>query len=266
MRQSLTWRFATTMLIPLLRIALKLRMEGRENIAQDHPQIIACNHTSHIDPVIAGYSAGLETAFLAKEEVFRASRFLGWLIRKYHSYPVNRGAGDVAALRKCSELLRQNRTLILFPEGTRSKPGNLQPLRPGVAMLAIMNNVPIVPAFISGVRRSFVPWIVDPDIIRYERERRTSTDEHGRTQTEGSLRFRLASLWDSSVRIFFGRPLRPDGFQRSKDDYRRLTEQLYHALLELEQRFALAPQLRLQEKMGHPSKQGCPHPEGDDYA
>jgi 1-acyl-sn-glycerol-3-phosphate acyltransferase len=228
MRQSLTWRFATTMLIPLLRIALKLRMEGRENIAQDHPQIIACNHTSHIDPLIAGYSAGLETAFLAKEEVFRASRFLGWLIRKYHSYPVNRGAGDVAALRKCSELLGQKRTLVLFPEGTRSKPGNLQPLRPGVAMLAIMNNVPIVPAFISGVRRSFVPWIVDPDIIRYQQ----------RTQP-GSFRFRLASLWDSSVRIFFGRPLCPDGFQRSKDDYRRLTEQLHHAMLELEQRFAL---------------------------
>jgi 1-acyl-sn-glycerol-3-phosphate acyltransferase len=224
---TFTWWLAVFLLHPLMRLILRLRIEGRENLDPQNAQIIAANHSSHVDPVIVGYASGLETSFLAKDEVFKASPFLAWLISKYHSYPVNRGAGDVGALRKCSELLGEKQTLALFPEGTRSKSGTLQALRPGVAMLSIMNGVPIVPTFISGVRRTIVPWLVDPDIVRYHKRAVT-----GEPALSPFARFRIATLWAPRVRVVFGRPIRPDGFQRTKEDYRTLTEQLQTVMLQ----------------------------------
>jgi 1-acyl-sn-glycerol-3-phosphate acyltransferase len=225
---TFTWWVAIALLHPLMRLALRLRIEGRENLRRSGAQIIASNHTSQIDPVIVGYASGLETSFLAKEEVFRASPALAWLIRTYHAYPVNRGAGDVGALRRCSELLGSNRSVVLFPEGTRSKSGTLQALRPGVAMLSIMNRVPIVPAFVSGVRQSVVPWIVDPDIIKYNRRM---------NEPAARPKFRLSSL-GHRVKVVFGKPIYPDGFQRNKEDYVKLTAQLRGVMLEMEAREA----------------------------
>lgn len=219
---SLTWRFGKAVLAPGVRVAVKLRVFGRENLRPNQAQIVACNHTSHADPVLVGYATGLETSFLAKEEVFKASRFLGWLIRTYHAMPVNRGAGDIAAFRNCSDVLRRNRTLILFPEGTRSKSGRLQPLRPGLALLAIINQAPIVPAIVKGVRTSFLPWLVDPDIIRSNRQNQ-----------ESPLRFRISSIWNSRVEVHFGTAINPLGLTRSKSDCLRLTEQVAQAMAEL---------------------------------
>jgi 1-acyl-sn-glycerol-3-phosphate acyltransferase len=221
---SLRWQFGKLVLTPLVRLALKLKVRGREHLSRSRPQIIACNHTSHIDPILVAYASGLETSFLAKEEIFRVSPAFAWLIRTYHAMPVSRGAGDLVAFRSCTALLGRGRSLVLFPEGTRSKTGELQTLRPGIAMLSIMNRVPIVPAFIRGVRQSFVPWIVDPDIIRWnERER------------PGRLRFRAGSLLDSRVSVTFGAAMDPGEFQRERDDYRRFTAALAERMAGLAQ-------------------------------
>jgi 1-acyl-sn-glycerol-3-phosphate acyltransferase len=216
------WRFGRAVVTPLVRWLLHLRVEGRENVSRSHPQIIACNHTSHVDPILVAYASGIETWFLSKAEVFRVSPAFAWLIRTYHAMPVNRSGGDLTALRRCSEVLEQGRTLVLFPEGTRSKPGTLQELKPGIAMLAVTNRVPVVPVFMHGVRGSFIPWLVDPDIIRYNQR-----------QAPGRLRFRLSSLWDSQVRVRFGSPLLPDGYERNKAGYLRLTGRLEQALVGL---------------------------------
>jgi 1-acyl-sn-glycerol-3-phosphate acyltransferase len=228
---------AIALLHPLMRLILRLKIEGRENLDKHNAQIIAVNHLSHVDPVIVGYASGLETSFLAKEEVFKASSFLAWLIRIYNTYPVSRGAGDVGALRKCSGLLQENRSLVLFPEGTRSKPGTLQELRPGVAMLSIMNRVPIVPTFVFGVRRTIAPWIVDPDIIKYHKEKESSRAQEFKSSKAAHdplFRFRLAAFWAPRVRVVFGRPIRPDGYARSKEDYRRLTGRLQEVMRGME--------------------------------
>jgi 1-acyl-sn-glycerol-3-phosphate acyltransferase len=222
----------------LLSGLLKLRVEGREHIRRNHPQIIACNHLSHVDPILVGYSSGLETWFLAKEEIFRASAAFGWLIRSLHAIPVNRRAADLVALRRCSEVLQRGNSLVLFPEGTRSKEGGLQPLRPGVAMLAIMNHVPVVPTFIHGVRSSFLPWLVDPDIIRYLRmQGAEGTLPAFASKTGGvpraEMRWRLNSLWSSRVRVVFGPPILPNGLRRIREDYRRMTEWVAEALANL---------------------------------
>jgi 1-acyl-sn-glycerol-3-phosphate acyltransferase len=219
---SFHWRFGRTVLAPLLHLGLRLRIEGRENIVRDRPQIIACNHTSFVDPILAGYASGIETWFLAKQEVFDGSRFLAWLIRTYNTLPVRRGANDRTVLERCSAVLRQNRSLVLFPEGTRSRTGRFQPLKSGVARLAISNQVPVIPTYIRGLWQSFIPWMVDWDIVRY-----------ARIENPDGRRFRLASLWTSRVFVGFGRPLSPDGFGATREDYARFTEQLACSMGEL---------------------------------
>ena len=110
-------------------------------------------------------------------------------------------------------------SLVLFPEGTRSRDGPLQPLKPGVAKLAIDNHVPIVPTFIAGARQSFLPWLIDPDIVKYHRR-----------ANPGRMKFRFASLFTSRITIRFGKPLAPDGYAENKADYLRLTAELEQVL------------------------------------
>jgi 1-acyl-sn-glycerol-3-phosphate acyltransferase len=218
-RISATWRFAVAALSPLVWGALKLRIRGRENIDREHAQIIACNHTSQADPILVGCASGIETWFLAKGELFDFHPAFAWLIRTYHSLPVRRGGLDTAAFRSATRVLQQGHSLVLFPEGTRSRDGPLQPLKPGVAKLAIDNHVPIVPAFVHGARRSFLPWLVDPDIVKYHRR-----------ANPGRMKFRFASLFTSRITVRFGKPLAPDGYAESKADYLRLTAELERAL------------------------------------
>jgi 1-acyl-sn-glycerol-3-phosphate acyltransferase len=221
-RISLTWRFAVIVLWPLVKWWLKTKPIGREILRRDRAQIIAANHTSQIDPVIIGVICGRETWFMAKEEIFKVSRFFGWLISTYNAMPVNRSGWDIAALKRCSDVLAQGKTLVLFPEGTRSKSGELEEFRSGVAMLAIMNNVPIVPAYISGLRRSFVPWFVDPDIVRWNKK-----------HFPGKLKFRFASLFTSRVKVRFGKPIAPEGYKREKEDYHRMTAELRQRIVQM---------------------------------
>jgi len=218
-RASFTWRVGVTLLVPLVRWVLKLRVKGRENIVPGQGQIIAANHTSQMDPLLVGCASGVETWFLAKGELFDFHPAFAWLIRTFNSLPVRRGGMDIAAFKRASEVLQRSRALVLFPEGTRSKDGPLQPLKPGVAKLAIDNQVPIVPAYISGARSSFLPWLVDPDIVRYLRR-----------QSPGSMKFRFASLFTSRITVRFGPPLKPDGYAQAKPDYVRLTRELELAL------------------------------------
>jgi 1-acyl-sn-glycerol-3-phosphate acyltransferase len=218
-RISATWRFGVAALSPLVWGALKLRVRGRKNIDREHAQIIASNHTSQADPILVGCASGIETWFLAKGELFDFHPAFSWLIRTYHSLPVRRGGLDIAAFKSASRVLQENHSLVLFPEGTRSREGCLQPLKPGVAKLAIDNQVPIVPAFIHGARKSFMPWLVDPDIVRYHRR-----------ANSGRMKFRFSSLFTSRITVFFGEPLSPHGCGKTKEDYLKLTARLDQAL------------------------------------
>jgi 1-acyl-sn-glycerol-3-phosphate acyltransferase len=218
-RKSATWRFGIAVLTPLVWGVLKLRIRGRENIDREHAQILACNHTSQADPILVGCASGVETWFMAKGELFDFHPAFAWLIRTYHSLPVRRSGLDTAAFRSASRVLQQEHTLVLFPEGTRSKDGPLQPLKPGVAKLAIDNQVPIVPTFIQGARRSFLPWLVDPDIVKYHRR-----------ANPGRMKFRFASLLTSRITVHFGKPLLPQGRVKTKEEYLKLTAELDQAL------------------------------------
>lgn len=125
----------------------RLEIVGQENVPKCGGVIIAANHLSYADPPLAGASCPRHLFFFAKEELFKNPIF-GWLIRQVNAFPVKRYEQDITAFKTAQRVLENGAALLLFPEGRRSKTGQLGKARAGVGMLAYKANVPVVPACI----------------------------------------------------------------------------------------------------------------------
>lgn len=116
--------------------------------------IIAANHTSFLDPPIVSVSWPEEVHFLARDTLFK-NRFFGALIRNVNAHPVGRDSADISAIKTVCSLLEAGKKVVLFPEGTRSKNGELQPLKPGMGMFIVRTKTAVIPAYIHG---AFQVW------------------------------------------------------------------------------------------------------------
>lgn len=112
------------------------------------------NHTSFLDPVIAGAFIPRELIAMAKAELFRTPvlNVLAWL---YRAFPVQRGKVDRRALRRAEEVLRSGRGLLMAPEGTRSHTGGLQQARRGAAFIALRTGAPMLLVAMWGGKKFF---------------------------------------------------------------------------------------------------------------
>jgi len=131
-----------------LKIFWRFKKIGTEHIPKSGGVIIASNHIAYVDPPFIGSVCPRELFYLAKVELFSNALF-GWLIRKYNSIPITRGAFDRKAIIQAVNLLSEGKALLLFPEGTRSRDGNFLEPKLGIGMIALEAGVPIVPAYIS---------------------------------------------------------------------------------------------------------------------
>jgi 1-acyl-sn-glycerol-3-phosphate acyltransferase len=132
----------------LFFICYRHRVIGLENVPKG-AAIIAPNHVSFYDPPLVAVSMPEEVYFLAKEALFK-SRVLGFFLRSLNTYPVRGSASDLASFKILCQLLNEGKKVTVFPEGVRSKSGELLPLQQGVAMLAMRCQCPIVPTYIKG--------------------------------------------------------------------------------------------------------------------
>lgn len=137
------YEFIKFILRVFFRIAFSVKVEGRENIPKDTPVLYVCNHRSNIDPPLVGSFARGSLALMAKEELFR-NKFFGWLITKLGAFPVSRGKGDTAVIDTAVERL-QERSLFMFPEGTRSKDGKVHKGHTGAALVAAKSGRQVLP-------------------------------------------------------------------------------------------------------------------------
>ena len=141
---------------PGLRLAFRLHVTGREHVP-DGGCVLAANHWSNFDPWPLGIPLFPRRflRFMAKKELFWPP--LGWIVRAGGAFPVDRGAGDLEAIRRATELCRAGHAVVMFPEGTRRSKGMRKRHAPrwhtGAARIALDAQVPLVPAAIAGTDR-----------------------------------------------------------------------------------------------------------------
>lgn len=118
--------------------------------------ILCPNHTTLNDPLLVVFALGLKTRpqVMAKAEFMRIP-VIGWILSKAGVFAVNRGKADVTAVKRALKCLKDGDKLLMFPEGTRSKDGEMGEAKTGAAMFAIRTGVPIVPMYIPAEKKWF---------------------------------------------------------------------------------------------------------------
>lgn len=151
MAESKTWAYwlSTSSLSLGLHLWNRLSSQGLQNVPASGGCVIATNHTSFLDPpIIASATTHRMVRFMARDTLFKG--FLGWWLPQSGVIPISREKGDVGALRRSIDELRKGHCVGLFPEGTRSADGELQPAKGGIGFLLAKASVPVVPAYIDG--------------------------------------------------------------------------------------------------------------------
>jgi 1-acyl-sn-glycerol-3-phosphate acyltransferase len=130
------------------KLWFRFRCEGRNHVPATGPVLIVCNHQSHLDPVLAGVACPRQLRALARKSLFFWP--LGWMIRSLGAVPVDRGGSGISGIKAILKMLGDGDAVIIFPEGTRTRDGQLQPFQAGFAAIARRSNAAIVPVAIHG--------------------------------------------------------------------------------------------------------------------
>ena len=146
---DLAWTIGRPTIGGLLRLFTPLRVYGKERVPLEGGVVMAFNHFSWIDPPAFGSASPRTIYYMAKIEAHSIPG-LGQLIRSFGTFSVRRGESDREAVRMMRKVVRDGKALGLFAEGTRQRAGVPGPVQPGAAMVALQENVPVIPAAIHG--------------------------------------------------------------------------------------------------------------------
>jgi glycerol-3-phosphate dehydrogenase (NAD(P)+) len=145
----LVYYIVRAVLQPFFHVYFRMVRIGREHIPADGPVIIAANHRSFLDPFVIGTMARRPLYYVAKEELFR-HRLQSWVLNSLGAFPVRRGQGDGDMVDTAKAILARGDIVLIFPEGTRTRPGSLGKPRRGVGRLALETGAPVVPVAVIG--------------------------------------------------------------------------------------------------------------------
>lgn len=125
------------------------RVIGAENMIEEGPCIIAANHCSYLDPPLVGVACQRAIHYLARKSLLDVP-ILGPILPELNVIPVDQKNADRSALMGAIRVVRNGGAVLIFPEGTRSPDGYLQPAQPGIGMIVAKTGAPVVPVRISG--------------------------------------------------------------------------------------------------------------------
>jgi 1-acyl-sn-glycerol-3-phosphate acyltransferase len=206
----LYWLLKYIFLGPWLRAIFRPKVEGRENVPDHGPAIIASNHLSFSDSIFMPLMVRRKVTFVAKAEYFTGRGLKGWLVKMFFvgtgTIPVDRSGGRAAqaALETQLRVLREGKLAGIYPEGTRSPDGRLYRGKTGVARLALESGAPVIPVVMLNADEIQPPGKLLPRIKR--------------------------------VRIRFGQPLdfsRYAGMAGDRFVERAVTDEIMYELMEL---------------------------------
>jgi 1-acyl-sn-glycerol-3-phosphate acyltransferase len=146
---DLFWALGRPTIGGVVRLLAPLRVYGRERVPSEGGLVLALNHFSWLDPAAFGQASPRTIYYMAKAEA-HAVPGLGQLIRAFGTFSVRRGESDREAVRMMRAIVRDGKALGLFAEGTRQRSGVPGEVKPGAAMVALQEGVPVVPAAIHG--------------------------------------------------------------------------------------------------------------------
>jgi 1-acyl-sn-glycerol-3-phosphate acyltransferase len=179
--RSVIWRVAQVIAWLFTTLLFDLKVFGKRNIPRRGGALLLANHQSYLDPVLVAVKIDRPVSYMAKAELFEKKGLFKRLIESLHAFPVKRGTGDVGAIKQAIGRLEQGYLLNMYPEGTRSKTGDLGPILPGVAVIVRRAGVPVIPVIIDGSFRAM------PKGAKFLRK--------------------------CQIRIYYGQPLKIDGLK-----------------------------------------------------
>jgi len=137
------YQIAKTILRPTTALLFAAHVSGAERVPADGPLVVAANHRSYLDPPLLGTWFPRTIHFMAKKELFGIVG-VGWIIRQWHAFPVDRERADLGSIRRALHILKEGGVVGIFPEGTRNLDGEAK-ARGGAVLLAATAGCPIVP-------------------------------------------------------------------------------------------------------------------------
>jgi 1-acyl-sn-glycerol-3-phosphate acyltransferase len=135
------------------RLLFRFRVIHRERMIQSGPVILAMNHQSYLDPPLAGITCDRAIYFLARRTLLSVP-LLGWVLPKVNVIPVNQEGVDRSAIKAMIRVLLAGNGVLVFPEGSRTLDGNLQPAEPGLGLVIAKTLAPVVPMRIFGAHEA----------------------------------------------------------------------------------------------------------------
>src|SRR3954462_2747328 len=162
----LVYWIVRAILQPFFRLYLRLERIGREHIPKTGPAIIASNHRSFLDPFVIAGMARRPISFVAKKELFLFHPVVSWLLSALGAFPIDRGASDQESMATARAILERGDIVLMFPEGTRIRPGALGRPKRGVGRLALETGAPVVPVAVIGTEAVRKGWRIRPHKVR----------------------------------------------------------------------------------------------------
>ena len=146
---------------PFFHVYFRLQRIGRQHVPTEGPLLLASNHRSFLDPFVLGTMLRRPVYYVAKKELFE-NRLQAWFLNALGAFPVDRGASDQEMLETARQILARGDVVLIFPEGTRIRPGGLGTPKRGVGRLALESGAPIVPLAVIGTEDVRKGWRIRP--------------------------------------------------------------------------------------------------------
>jgi 1-acyl-sn-glycerol-3-phosphate acyltransferase len=205
---DVVWAVGRVTLGTVVRFVAPLRVYGADRVPKHGGVVLALNHFSWLDPAVFGTACPRTIYYMAKIEAHGLPG-LGQVIRAFGTFSVRRGESDREAVRMMREVVRDGRVLGLFAEGTRQRSGVPGEVKPGAAMVALQEGVPVVPAAVHGSQSWRVGGFQPVSVAWGEPMRFHGLPRNAKGYREASaeIQAEIRRLWDFLVAAHeLGRP------------------------------------------------------------
>ena len=193
------YRIMRFLVYPFIRIFIRVEYYGKENVPQNKGYILAANHTSIADMFAIAVPVKNQICYMAKEELFKVP-VVKWLFKALGCFAVRRGKGDTEAIDKACKIVDSGKILGIFPEGTRSKTGELGKAKAGVALIAMQTKADILPISIkysTGTFKLFCKATVRVgELIPYTEPTEEESQRASIRRISGEVMGNIAELWN----------------------------------------------------------------------